>query len=366
MIRFLRPQAGSTLLVVVFLLMFVAVVVSAGVSLIAPMVKHGRINDSKTRLNSDVDAILSWSVANKRIPKNSEYQAVLASPNDAWGKQIIYLYDSKLADPTAAGYGGICGLNTTTTYNGQQIAFVLVSGGDDMGIESTPNATQPFAGAPTLQLSDLVRVVPLDELQSRAGCSGSSPGGLRIVNNEIPNGCSGKYKVTLYADGGVPSSYAWQLVSATATTPPPVWTPAPQAQSGAFAVFSSSTTPLGASNTITFQLADGQTTVQRTYNLKTVSCGCAGYRVWSNSGVDNDYLLSGIVIPCKGNISSGSEITNGTPELVAGQTLTRYTKAGNCKVGWNLDQVTYAQAVLADTNGNCQVRYNAGGTVTDR
>ncbi len=361
MFRYLRSDSGSTLLVVICLFVLIGALVIAGTTIIGPQVKRGKINDTKTKLNSAVDAVISWSVANGRIPKNTEFQTILPDPDDAWGKPLLYLYAGTLADTAAAGYGGLCGVTSTTTYNGQQLAFVLVSGGDDFTIESTPNPSQAFAGAPTLQSSDIYRLVTLGELQSRAGCPGTTKGRLRIVNNEIPNGCSGKYKVTLYADGGVPTNYSWQLVSATPTTPPPPWTPAPQPQTGAFAVFSSSTTPLGSSNKITIQLIDGQATVQRTYNLKTTSCGCAGYRVFSNTGITNDFMLGS----CRNNIGSSSEITNGTFEFIAGSTIIRRDSAGNCNKTIR-DSITYAQVVSADVNGDCQVNYGPGGVVTDR
>lgn len=196
---FTCSRSGMSILNVIMLLMLIGVLVIAGASLVGPLVKRGKVNDTKTTITSNVDAIISWSVTNGKIPSDTEYTAVLPNPNDAWGRSLVYAYDADLANPSQ---GGLCG-RTSVTYN--PIAFVIVSGGDDFSTESTPNSSQAFTAAPDLKTSDLYRVVTLDELKNRAGCAGSTQGRLRILNNELPNACTNQpYALTqLYGEGGV-------------------------------------------------------------------------------------------------------------------------------------------------------------------
>ena len=212
---FTHSRSGMSLMNVIVLLMLIGVLVMAGSALVGPLVKRGKINDTKTIINNNVDAIISWSVVNGRLPSSSEYIAILPNPNDAWGKPLVYLYDNGL---TAKETGGLCGRNTTTDYNGQQIAFIIVSGGDDYTINSTPSTSAAFSGAPTIDTADLSKVVTLDELKSRSGCYGATGGRLRIINNELPRVCEGStsYIANLIAEGGVSggAGYQWTVQNA--------------------------------------------------------------------------------------------------------------------------------------------------------
>jgi len=95
-----------SLLNVIILLMLVGVLTTAGVKMMGPLIQRGKINDTKTTINSTVDAIISWSTANGRLPTAAEVGAVLPNPNDAWGKQLIYLYDNSLTTTATGAYAG--------------------------------------------------------------------------------------------------------------------------------------------------------------------------------------------------------------------------------------------------------------------
>ena len=275
---FTHSRSGMSLMNVIVLLMLIGVLVMAGSALVGPLVKRGKINDTKTIINSNVDAIISWAVANGRLPTAAEAQAanLLPNPYDAWGRPLVYAYDANLA---ATSSGGLCG-RTTVTYG--NAAFIIVSGGDDFSTESTPATSQPLSAAPDLRTSDLYRVVPLDELKSRAGCSGTTGGRLRIINNELPKACPGSpYTATIFAEGGVPFSsnqYQWSVANLPAgiTANPSAMYPA----------WSSTTTPtlqLGgtaALSPLTIYVRDNQspeqTIVQRTLAI-TQAANCAPF-----------------------------------------------------------------------------------------
>lgn len=274
-----NSHSGMSLMNVIMLLFLVGVLTTAGVKMMGPLVQRGKINDTKTTVNSAVDAIISWSVANGRLPTATELQAnnILANPNDAWGKPLVYAYDSNL---TATATGGLCGRTTATSYNGQQVAFIIVSGGDDYTVTSLPASSQAFSGSPTVATSDLSRVISLDELKAKAGCFGKTGGRLQIVNNELPTACFGiNYTATLYATGGVPSNgnYFWAIQNRPSWLTPssfdyPTW-------SGELASVTLGGKPdsVGLINTILFNLKDSNNnTVQRNLLLNTKITGaCA-------------------------------------------------------------------------------------------
>jgi len=198
---FTHSRSGMTLLNVIMLLMLIGVLAAAGAKMVGPLVQRGKINETKTTINSAVDALISWSVTNGRLPKDTEFQTLLPNPHDAWGKSLVYSYDDAL---TAGTTGGLCGRTSSSTYNGQQVAFALISGGDDYTVDSLPSTSQKFPTTIDLKLSDLSRLITLDELKARAGCAGYTAGSLRIVNNELPAACKDvPYMATISAVGGV-------------------------------------------------------------------------------------------------------------------------------------------------------------------
>ncbi len=213
-------RRGMALLNMVFIFIFVGVLVVAGVKTYGSIVERAKINDSKAALDKAVNAIISWSVSNNRIPDTTattNFATIIPNPKDAWGKDLVYLYDSSL---TNAATGGLCGKTKTSYPPGCSDetmcdAFVLISGSNDYIVNSTPAASQNFPAAVTLSSSDIYRVVTLAELKSRAGCYGPTGGRLRIINNELPNACFGSpYTATVYATGGVPidgNAYNWAI-----------------------------------------------------------------------------------------------------------------------------------------------------------
>lgn len=264
-----RNRYGIALFNVVFILIFIGALLASGAKMYGSMVVRGKINESKGELERGVKMITAWAVKNGRLPATADYPGVFgATPVDAWGKSLSYIYDAGL---TATATGGLCGRTSTILQNsGVSLAFALVSGGDDYSIETTANGTAATTStaATTLALnpSDLYRAVTLEELKSKAGCYGTTGGRLRIVNNELPNVCAGSttYPATLFSDGGVPG-YTWALL----TTPP--WL----AVNPATGVLSPNTSITNTAGTyqVTARLTDSQSnSVERTYNLKVNSC----------------------------------------------------------------------------------------------
>lgn len=223
MVSFINNRRGMALLNMVFIFIFIGVLVVAGVKMYDSIVTRGKINDTKTAMENAVKVITAWAATNGRLPAAGDYPGVFGgtAPLDAWGRPIAYVFDGNLA---ATATGGLCGRTSTGLLDsGVSIAFALVSQGEDAAFQTTVGgATVPGTGANAGNLAssplDIYRAVSLVELQSKAGCFGSTGGRLQILNNELPRVCANSpYTATVFATGGVPingNQYKWCTVGA--------------------------------------------------------------------------------------------------------------------------------------------------------
>ena len=223
---FIHKTYGFTMLPLILFMFVIVGLLSAGYMMLGPKVQLGKTVETKAGLEKAADAIISWSVANGRLPDTvlpatnpTYFLNIIPSQTDSWGRPFVYLYENTLANQAS---GGICGRTTTsypagctdeTTCN----AFILISGGEDQTVNSVPATSQSFPATITLDNRDLTRTVTLAELKNRAGCYGSTQGRLKILNNELPSICDGSstYNATLVANGGV-AGYTWTIQGAPA------------------------------------------------------------------------------------------------------------------------------------------------------
>lgn len=198
----LKDRRGVALLYLIVFFTLLGVLVSVGVKKIGSVIAAGKINETKTGLENYAAVLFEWSLNKGRLPVKDEYAAVFGgTPMDAWGKPLVFSFYSTLTHK-----GGICGkTGMSTVYNGQPVAVVISSGGDDYSVDQTFNLD--ISPSPTIlnpAPNDLVRVVTLEELKIKSGCYGSGQGRLAILNNELPAACKRQpYSAAIYADGGV-------------------------------------------------------------------------------------------------------------------------------------------------------------------
>jgi hypothetical protein len=224
MVRFIRTKkhfsscaatAGFAMLPVILAVLFIGVLIGVGLTVIVPRVKKEKYNQTQDIMDATIQAVISWSAANGRLPNSTTLPLLAKTTDDAWRNRLVYVYDNTL---TATSTGGICGRQTTSVADGStgNIAFLLISAGDDYTVNSTPNTSGPYSGNVTLSAGDIAKAVTLKQLKNRAGCYATSKGRLRIINNELPQACNGQpYAATLYAEYGVPFAsggfYKWCL-----------------------------------------------------------------------------------------------------------------------------------------------------------
>lgn len=200
---------------IILSVLVIGALMGVGLTLIAPRIKKEKYNETNRTITAAVQAVISWSAANRRLPDSTQFAAVVRNRYDAWKKPVVYVYDNDLISTSA---GGICGRRTTHIASGAtaDVAFLVISGGDDYRLDSTPNTSGQYSGNVAASSMDIVRPVILKELKNIAGCYAGTSGRLRIINNGLPDACIGQpYQATLYAEEGVPfvtgGSYKWCL-----------------------------------------------------------------------------------------------------------------------------------------------------------
>jgi type II secretory pathway pseudopilin PulG len=210
-----RKEKGFALLPVILAVMILGALIGVGLTVIVPRIKKEKYNQSHAAMDAAVQAIISWAATNERLPTSAAFPSVVKTTADAWRKTLLYVYDNTL---TSLATGGICGRQTTAITSGTtgNIAFLIISGGDDYAVNSTPNTSGQYSGNVTVSLNDIVKLVTLEQLKNTAGCYAATGTRLRILNNELPQACAGQpYTATLYGEGGMPFSgggdYKWCL-----------------------------------------------------------------------------------------------------------------------------------------------------------
>lgn len=227
-------HSGFTLIELSIVLVIIGMLIGLGSGMIGPLTTFVKVRETRELQDSALQSITSWASSRNSIPDSAGFPTVAKSPLDAWGRNLIYLYDANLyaAAPTK---DTICGrrsaaltlVTTDPAATMANVAFVVLSGAENATLKSTLNgnlngvpltgiitATGYATGTITVTgpNSDLVRWVTLDELRSKIGCQGAP---LKIVNNELPVGAVPNiYSVTLKVDGGVPfatppATYKW-------------------------------------------------------------------------------------------------------------------------------------------------------------
>ncbi|MDK9719126.1 MAG: prepilin-type N-terminal cleavage/methylation domain-containing protein [Trichlorobacter sp.] len=259
-----QNKRGFTLVEMALVLVVIGIVIGIGAGMIGPLMSLSKTRETKEFLGSAVESVNSWAASNNRLPDvtagTTGFRSVAKTPTDAWGRDLIYLYDSNFI---AASKDTICGRKTTlitlrqcltancATTSGtdyidmSNVAYVVFSQGDDATTQtaSTDAAvtisrqfTPGVAARVTLDMNhnDIVRWVTLDELRSKIGCQGAQ---LKIVNNELPPGTvSAQYPnatvgsvLSLVTDGGAtPGTLRWCIEAPSANPLPAglIFTPA--------------------------------------------------------------------------------------------------------------------------------------------
>ncbi|MBU1569309.1 MAG: hypothetical protein KKE00_02110, partial [Proteobacteria bacterium] len=198
----MRPvnKKGFALMPLIIAILIIGALIGAGLTLVGPRAKKAKYDRTGESLTAATQSVIAWAAANGRLPDATAFPSVVSSSIDGWGRSLIYIYDNNL---TAIATGGICGRSSTTLSYGAaalNTAFLIISGAEDMTVNTTPAVSGAFAGTIASGTADLVRAVSLEELRNQAGCFSYTTGRLRILNNELPKAVlDSPYNATIYA-----------------------------------------------------------------------------------------------------------------------------------------------------------------------
>jgi prepilin-type N-terminal cleavage/methylation domain-containing protein len=233
--RKFNNHSGFSLIELSIVLVIIGLLVGLGGGMIGPLTTFVKVRETRDIMGADLQSIISWTSSRNTIPHalsttdplydpKTAFTTVVKSPLDAWGRNLIYLYDANLYS-VAPTKDTICGrrstgltlVTTDPTATINNVAFTVLSAADNTALKSTLGGapiTASNAATGTINVtgpnSDLVRWVTLDELRSKIGCQGAP---LKIVNNELPYAnYSTSYSATIIADGGNGSeNYQWRI-----------------------------------------------------------------------------------------------------------------------------------------------------------
>ena len=258
---------GFTLVELAVSLVVIGLLIGLGTAMVGPLMTAIKVRETKESIGGAVESVNSWASGNNRLPPFTptapdtvKFIDTVKSPNDSWGREFIYLYDTNLA-PTGVntatkdticgrrstnislrncltlkcdGVGGVLGTDYVDISN---ISYAIFSNGDEpqtvtadtfITLDGATTNSTSLATPPNPRLikipfntDDIVRWVTLDELRTKVGCQGAQ---LRIVNNELPfTNYSASYgPINIIADGGIQTgNYEWKVK----LPPPPATKP---------------------------------------------------------------------------------------------------------------------------------------------
>ena len=213
---------GITLLPLILMVVVFGALIGVGTGVIKQRVQKNQLLKTAESMTSAIQSILSWSIENGALPiwgdntpdaNIDEFCEIVKKTHDPWHQGFVYIYAGGLASGSG---GGICGKTSTgiSAVGTANVAFAIVSPGQDRTIDSTPGASGAYAGTVTLSSADIVSVVTLEQLRNAMGCFSGTRGRLTLLNTELPDACAGQaYEATLFAEGGVPAGtspfYTW-------------------------------------------------------------------------------------------------------------------------------------------------------------
>ncbi|MDP3297023.1 MAG: putative Ig domain-containing protein [Thermodesulfovibrionia bacterium] len=232
--------AGFTLIEIAIVLVILGLLVTLGASMIGPLTKRAKLNETREAVKSAKEAVIGYVVKNGYLP--ADLKTAGARELDAGGNQLVF-YRAVEFDTSPEDACGVI----STTLGGQpfevrectddscsapltksDIGFIVFSKGSDAneaGTDPGKDGLPPFYvriqdsaypdGAVTYNYDDVVQYSSLDEIRSLRGCSQT----LAIISSSIlTDGEEDSfYSYEMKATGGR-SPYTWSITGQTINT----------------------------------------------------------------------------------------------------------------------------------------------------
>jgi prepilin-type N-terminal cleavage/methylation domain-containing protein len=234
-------RKAFSLMELAIVLTIMGILVGGSMGIMGSMMKNAKTKQTKDNIEAAVNSIVGHVMLNNNLPDQTGFTNSVKIPNDAWSKPFVYIYPNILHDNNIC-YAQTtdlsireCGYdNTCTTYaQKDNIAFVVMSGGENYNLQTTAVGGNPVyvrvyeqetnvdnIATPINRVEpydDIVKWVTLSELQAKINCKNYQ---LKIINGDIPKANVGiPYSAQLFANNGIQYSsggqYRWCVYDAS-------------------------------------------------------------------------------------------------------------------------------------------------------
>lgn len=259
-------KKGFTLIELAIVMIVIGLLIGGGFKTMQIMSKRAKVIETKQQLEALKEAIKGFAQVNGGLPTQAEFNTLTGTTLDSWNGVINYFHDVALE-----GTGTLCTATTTNLaingdFNASNVAFVLVSQGENYNLQTrqiagTPNTValynpsrqidgQPVpTNRPTDSFDDLSVQLSLAELKAQLNCQP-----LSIINPSLHSWNAGSaYSVQIIPQGGTAYTYALTI--------------APAGMSINAAGLISWALPTAGTHNVTVRVTSGATSVTRTYAL---------------------------------------------------------------------------------------------------
>lgn len=259
-------KKGFTLVELAIVMVVIGLLVGGGFQTMQIMSRRAKVIETQQQLEALQEAIKGFVQVNGALPTQAEFDSLTGTTQDSWNGVINYFHDAALE-----GTGTICSststdLSTNGDFSATDIAFVLVSAGENYNLQTRQIAGTPDTVAlynpntqidgqpnptnrPTDEFDDMNVRTSLVELKTLINCQP-----LSIINPSLHSWNAGTaYNVQIIPQGGTAYTYAL--------------TTAPAGMTISAAGVITWPIPTAGTHNVTVQITSGGLPVSRTYAL---------------------------------------------------------------------------------------------------
>jgi len=127
-------RKGFTLIELAMVLVIVGLLLGLGLTAFSILIKRAKVKETKEKVNAAVESVLGYTYSTSKLPDATKFSSIVREKKDAYGKDLVYIYDSGLTD-----YCGrlsthitveICSDSACTSpvQTVENVAFIVLSG----------------------------------------------------------------------------------------------------------------------------------------------------------------------------------------------------------------------------------------------
>ena len=215
-------KKGFTLIELAIVMVIIGLLIGGGFQTMQIMSKRAKVIETQQQLEALQEAIKGFVQVNGGLPTQAEFDTLTGTTRDSWNGVINYFHDAALEGTGTLCTATVTDLSINGDFNNSDVAFVLVSQGENYNLQ-----TQQIAGVPdtvalynpatkidgqplptnraTDDFDDISVQMSLAELKAQIGCQP-----LSIINPSLHNWSltSGAYSAQIIPQGGSGYTYA--------------------------------------------------------------------------------------------------------------------------------------------------------------